>query len=257
MSTTGTPPSGSVDGLGANSCLEVPAGRKLGAVGLLRHTGAIIWKDLRVEMRSGEIVLNMTFFAAMVVLIFSFAFVKETGVDPTVVPGLLWVALTFAGTLGLSRAFDRERDGDTMRALLLSPAPRASIFLGKALAISVLIAMTAVVLVPVSMILLAAPLMDYPLALITFLTLGIFGIAIVGSTFSAMLLRVRSRDVLLPVMLYPILAPLLLIGTQATTKLVLETPDIAGAWRLARFLGAYDLVFLVFALWIFESVVIE
>ena len=103
----------------------------------LRHVATLAWKDLRVELRSREILYTMAFFAAMVVVLFSFAFLKEEDSGEVVAvadvtPGFLWMAVLFSATLGLSRAFDRERESDTMRGLLLSPAPRAAIFLGKA-----------------------------------------------------------------------------------------------------------------------------
>ncbi len=108
-------------------------------MGFVRHAATLAWKDLRVEYRSREILITMIFFAVMVVLMFSFAF--TTGDDAAraaaLAPGFLFIAVLFAGTLGLSRAFDRERDADTMRGLLLAPVPRASIFAGKAIAIVV------------------------------------------------------------------------------------------------------------------------
>ena len=124
----------------------------------LRHAALLAWKDLRVEFRTREIVYMMVFFAAVVVLIFSFAFIAPQGDDrppaqstmaidgsvakavgapqnrevlPNVAAGILWIAVTFSGTLGLGRAFDRERENDTMRALLLSPVDRGAVFLGK------------------------------------------------------------------------------------------------------------------------------
>ncbi|HZJ71658.1 MAG TPA: heme exporter protein CcmB, partial [Planctomycetota bacterium] len=103
----------------------------------LRHVAAMAWKDLRVELRSREILFTMAFFAAMVVVLFSLAFLKESDQGEMVAvaeitPGFLWVAVLFSATLGMSRAFDRERESDTMRGLLLSPAPRTALFLGKA-----------------------------------------------------------------------------------------------------------------------------
>ncbi|HUS63648.1 MAG TPA: heme exporter protein CcmB, partial [Kofleriaceae bacterium] len=103
----------------------------------MRHVAVMAWKDLQVELRSREILFTMTFFAAMVVVLFSFAFLKtnaegEMVAVAEIAPGFLWIAVLFAATLGMSRAFDRERESDTMRGLLLSPAPRAALFLGKA-----------------------------------------------------------------------------------------------------------------------------
>jgi len=229
-------------------------------VGYLRHVSAIAWKDLRIEFRSREILYTMTFFAVMVVLIFSFAFLKENK-DGNVVevadiaPGFLWVAVLFAGTLGLSRAFDREREGDTMRGLLLSPIPRSAIFLGKAVAIATFMLVVEAVIVPLIWFFFAAPMFGEPLILVCTLLLGTAGIAIVGSVFAGMLLRTRSRDVLLPVVLYPILVPLLIAGIKSIGAMMHGAPQ--ESWFWINFLIVYDALFLVAALWTFESLVIE
>jgi heme exporter protein CcmB len=219
--------------------------------------GALAWKDLRVEFRSREIIYTMAFFAAMVVLIFSFAFVKDGSPVGNVAAGILWVAIAFAGTLGLSRAFDRERENDTMRGLLLSPASRTAIFLGKALGIVVFMAVVEVIVAPMVAVLFNQPLFDNPVPFLLSLVLATFGFAVVGSVFAAMLLKAQSRDVLLPVVLYPILVPLLIAGTKSTAALVEAQPDVTAAFFWIKFLAVYDVVFVAVALWTFESLVIE
>jgi heme exporter protein CcmB len=170
---------------------------------------------------------------------------------------MLWVAIAFAGTVGLGRAFDRERENDTMRALLLAPVPRLAVFLGKALAIVLIVLAVTAVVTPMLWLLLQAPLFDDPLPLALALVLGAIGFALVGTVFSAALLKVRSRDVLLPVIMYPLLVPLFVAGTSATAALVAERPDAIKMWYWIRFLGIYDAAFLVVSVWIFESMVIE
>ncbi len=223
----------------------------------LRQAGRIAWKDLRVELRSKEIVMTMIFFATLLVVIYSFAFPRDDRAIRGAVPGMLWVALAFTGTIALGRAFDRERENDTMRALLLSPVPRLAVFVGKAAAMGALILAVAVVVVPLLAIWLNAPLLKFPGELALAVVLGSLGIAFIGSVFAATLLKVRSRDVLLPVILYPLLVPLFVAGTKATASLVAEIPNVETAWFWIRFLGIYDAVFLVLSLWTFESLVIE
>ncbi len=225
----------------------------------LRNVATLAWKDLRVEFRSREILYTMTFFGAMVLLIFSFAFVKEDGSVPDVVPGMLWVAVTFAGTLGLGRAFDREREGDTMRALLLSPAPRLAVFAGKTVTIALLVLAVQAAALPLCLLFFNVDPGGALLQLLLTLILGAIGFAVVGTVFAAMLLRVRSRDVLLPVVLYPILVPMIMAGTKATAAIlpVGGTADLVGAYFWIRFLLVYDAIFVVVALWTFESLVIE
>jgi heme exporter protein B len=226
----------------------------------LRHVQALAWKDLQVEFRSREILYTMVLFAALIVVLFSFAFLKENSEGDLVsaadiAPGFVWIPVLFAATLGLSRAFDRERESDTMRGLLLSPTPRSAIFLGKAVGIAVMMVLCEAVVVPLVCILFDAPLLDSPFELSLILILATIGIAVVGSTFAAMLMRTRSRDVLLPITLYPILVPLLIAAIKSTAGCVAHDP--VQTWFWIRFLAVYDVLFVIAALWTFESLVIE
>ena len=225
--------------------------------GVVRQAARVAWKDLRIELRSREIVYTMAFFGALLVVIFSFAFPRDVRAVRGSVPGMLWTAIAFTGTIGLGRGFDRERENDTMRALLLAPVPRLAVFLGKAAAIMVLVLAVAVVCAPLLAVFLDAPLFAFPLPLCLIVLLGAFGIAVTGSVFAATLLKVRSRDVLLPVILYPLLVPLFVAGTKCTAGLVAEIPNLDAAWYWIQFLGIYDAAFLVVSVWIFESLVIE
>jgi heme exporter protein CcmB len=172
-------------------------------------------------------------------------------------PGIIWVSVAFAGTIGLGRAFDREREGDTMRALLLSPASRLAVFLGKAVTITLLIVAVELIVAPMVALLFGAPLFDHPAPMIILLLLGALGFGLVGTVFAAMLLRVRTRDVLLPVVLYPILVPMFIAGTKGTAALLAGVPDLPAAWYWIQFLGIFDAAFLVVSLWTFEALVIE
>ena len=224
---------------------------------LLRHAARVAWKDLRIELRSREIVYTMTFFGALLVVIFAFAFPNDPRAVRGSVPGMLWVSMAFTGTIGLGRAFDRERENDTMRALLLAPVPRLAVFLGKAIATTVLVLAVAVMCTPLLAAFLGAPLFAEPGPLALVLVLGALGFAVVGTVFAATLLKVRSRDVLLPVILYPLLVPLFVAGTSATAAMVAEIPNLDATWYWIEFLGIYDLAFLVLSVWVFESLVIE
>jgi heme exporter protein CcmB len=224
---------------------------------VLRHAAVLAWKDLQVEYRSREILYTMIFFAAMVVLIFSFAFLQEDGLSADVAPGIVLCAVAFAGTLGLGRAFDREREADTMRALLLAPMPRAAIFLGKAVGMVAIMLLTCAVVAPMVWFLFGAPLFRAPLALLATLLLTCAGFAVVGAVFAAMLLRSRSRDVLLPVVLYPILVPLFIAAAKALAGLLEPVPALGTTWFWCKFLLVFDAAFVVAGLWFFESLVIE
>jgi heme exporter protein CcmB len=223
----------------------------------VRHAARVAWKDLRIELRSREILYTMAFFGALLVVIFAIAFPLDMRAVRGSLPGMLWTAIAFTGTIGLGRAFDRERENDTMRALLLAPVPRLAVFLGKAMSTTLLVLAVAVVCAPLLAVLLDAPLFAYPVPLVLIVVLGAVGISATGSVFAATLLKVRSRDVLLPVILYPLLIPLFVAGTSCTAALVAEIPNFDAAWYWIDFLGIYDAAFLVLSIWVFESLVIE
>lgn len=224
---------------------------------ILRQAARVAGKDLRIELRSREIVYTMAFFGGLLVVIYTFAFPRDEDAIRGSIPGMLWVAMAFTGTIGLGRAFDRERENDTMRALLLAPVPRLAVFLGKAISIAALVGAVTAVVAPLLALFLNAPLFTYPGPFVLVLVLGVLGFSIVGTVFAATLLKVRSRDVLLPVILYPLLIPLFVAGTEATAALVAVRPNFDATWYWIKFLGIYDAVFLVLSLWIFESLVIE
>ena len=224
---------------------------------VLRHAARVAWKDLRIELRSKEIIYTMAFFGALIVVVYSFAFPVKPDLVRAAAPGMLWVAIAFTGTIGLGRAFDRERENDTMRALLLAPIPRLSVFLGKMASIALLVLAVSLVCAPLMALLLDADLFAMAGPLLLLLVLGAIGFANVGSVFAATLLKVRSRDVLLPVILYPILIPLFVAGTSATEAMIAVKPNLDKLWYWIGFLGIYDAVFLVLSLWVFEALVIE
>jgi heme exporter protein B len=242
---------------GGAACHAAAFPRTTTPVSFVRHAADIAWKDLKVELRSKEILYTMAFFGALLVVVFAVSFVRDVRTFANVIPGMLWVAVAFAGTVGVGRAFDRERENETMRALLLSPAPRLSVFLGKAASIAALILAVEVVVAPLLALFLSVPLFERPEVVAAALFGGAIGFSIVATVFAAMLLRTRARDVLLPVILYPILVPLFIAGTRAIAAVLTSVPDLSAARYWLTFLGIYDAAFLVISLWIFEDLVIE
>ena len=224
---------------------------------MIRLAWLILRKDLTVEVRSGEIAYTTLFFAVACVLIFAFALVREGRAPEDGAAGILWIAVMFAGNLALGRAFERERQAETLRALLLAPAPRPAVYLGKLFGIVVLLIGAEAVLVPLIALLFQAPLLAHPFWITAILITGTTGFAAVGTLFAAMLVRARSRDVLLPVLLYPITVPVIIAGVRGTAALL--QPDVE--LEIVRFwlalLVAFDAVFVTLSLWTFESVMTD
>ena len=224
---------------------------------MLRAILLIVRKDLTVEVRSRELAYTTLFFAVSCVLVFAFSLVQEGRAAEGVGAGVLWMAIMFAGNLALGRTFERERQSETLRALMLVPAPRPAVYLGKLTGIVLLLAITEAVLVPLVALLFESALLSHPFWLASVVATGTVGFAAVGTLFAAMIVRARSRDVLLPVLLYPITVPVLIAGVRATVAIAqpeLEVDDVR-FWLML--LIAFDIVFITLSLWTFEPVMTD
>jgi heme exporter protein CcmB len=242
-------------GLGPGPSPRQFAGTGIG--GFLRVAGLVAHKDALVELRSRELAVTTLFFAIVAVLVFAFAFVSD-GQAPLEAPaGILWVTALFAGTLALARAFDREQAHQTLSALLSAPVDRAAIYAGKALGLVVLLGIVLAIVIPLVGLLFQASFWRAPVLFLGIVAGGVVGLVAVGSLFAAMLVRTRSRDVLLPVLLYPMVVPVLLAGVRGTAALLEPVPDRAVATLWLSILASYDAVFVTLALWVFDAVTAE
>jgi heme exporter protein CcmB len=210
-----------------------------------------------VEVRSREIAYTTLFFAVSCILVFAFALVREGRGPEDGAAGILWIAIMFAGNLALGRTFERERQAETLRALLLAPAPRPAVYLGKLLGILALLVAAELVLVPLIAFLFQAPLLAHPFWLAAIVLSGTLGFASVGTLFAAMLVRARSRDVLLPVLLYPVTVPVIIAGVRGTAALLQAEVDAAVIGFWVALLVCFDVVFVTLALWTFEPVMTD
>jgi heme exporter protein CcmB len=223
----------------------------------LRTALLVLRKDVSIEARNREVLSTTLFFAVSAVLVFSFAFVREGQPLEDAAAGILWIAVAFSGTLALGRTFERERYAETLRALLLAPAARPALYVGKLLGILLLLAIAEGLLTPLVALLFHATLFARPLHLAALLATGTVGFAAVGTLFAAMLVRARSRDVLLPILLYPITIPVIIAGVRGTSALLASPPDDATAVMWIGILAAFDVVFVTLALWTFEPLMTE
>src|SRR5213083_354058 len=192
----------------------------------------VLRKDVAIEVKRLEVVSTTLFFAVSCVLVFAFALVRDGSVVVDAAAGILWIAIAFSGTLALGRTFERERYGETLRALLLAPAPRPALYVGKLLGMLALLGVAELLLVPLTAFLFQAALFSRPWLLVGLLAGGTLGFCAVGTLFAAMLVRARSRDVLLPILLYPITIPVIIAGVRGTATLLEAEVDepMARAW---------------------------
>ena len=223
-----------------------------------RHTLLIAGKDLRIEGKSREVLYTMGFSAALVILVFSFALSNATdpAQGPITAAGVLWAATLFTGTVALARVLDRERENESIRALLLSPTPRSAIYAGKLIAVALLMLAVEVALAVLVAVLFGAAVFTHPVWLAMVLFLGTIGFASAGVVFSAALLRSRSREALLGALLFPIVIPVLLAASRATACMFDPlAPDLEPVVFWTRFLLVTDVIYVSLGLWVFEPVV--
>jgi len=217
---------------------------------------ALVWKELLVEARGRETVLAGAVFALLVLVIFNFAFDLRVEDAAAVAPGVLWVTVTFAGVLGLGRAFARERDRHTLDGMLLAPVDRAALFVSKVVG-----TLTAMLVVEVVAVIAAIGLFNLRVdlgLLVASLLLGTIGLAGVGTLFAAIAAHTRAREVMLPVLLFPIQVPVILATVKSTGAAIrvpgVEPADI-GPWL--GLLIAFDAIFLSLSLLLFDYVIEE
>ena len=217
----------------------------------------VLRKDVAIEVRSREILYTTLFFAVSCVLVFAFAFVRDGRALEDAAAGILWIAIAFSGTLALGRTFERERYGETLRALLLAPVSRPAIYTGKLVGIVALLVVAEAALVPLVALLFQAALFARPLLLTLLLLAGTIGFASVGTLFAAMLVRARTRDVMLPILLYPITVPVIIAGVRGTSALLASPIDEPVAMMWIALLVCFDVVFVTLSLWTFEPLMTE
>jgi heme exporter protein B len=221
-----------------------------------RTVAVLLRKDLRLEWRTREAVTSMCFFSLLVVVLFGFAFQTEKIDLRTQAPGLLWVAFSFSGVLGLHRMLAVERENGCLQALLLAPVDRSAVFLAKTLASFVVIGVTEAVTVPVFSVLLHVPVLAClpRLALVT--CAGTLGFAEVGTLLATISSGSRLREVLLPLLLYPLWVPVV-VGCVELTGLALEGRPLSEASDWLLLIAVYDVVFLVAGLILFDAMLEE
>ncbi|MEW6092733.1 MAG: heme exporter protein CcmB [Chloroflexota bacterium] len=222
--------------------------------GFAQAVFAITWKDLTAELRSRELLSAMLVFALLVIIIFNFAIELEPKLRPVITPGVLWVTFVFAGTLGLNRSMAIEKDRGCLDGLLLAPVDRSAIFFGKMLGNLVFMFSVEIIVLPIYSVLYNINLFNPGLWMV--ILLGSIGYAAVGTLLSSMAVQTRTRDMLLPILLFPVIVPVLLAAVKASSGYLqgLEMTEITPWLNL---LVAYDIIFLAVAYMVFEYVVEE
>jgi heme exporter protein B len=219
-----------------------------------KAVSAVVWKDLQAEFRSRELFSAMLVFSLLIILIFNFALELDIKTRQSVTAGVLWATFAFAGTLGLNRSMAIEKDRGCLDGLLLAPVDRSAIYFGKMISNLAFMLIVEVIILPVYSVLYNVNLFQPGLLMV--ILLGSIGYAGVGTLLSAMSVQTRTRDILLPILLFPVIIPVLLSAVKASSGF-LEGVELSEIILPINLLIVYDVIFISLAFMFFEYVVEE
>jgi heme exporter protein B len=222
----------------------------------LRQVWVITVKDLRAELRTKEAINASFAFALVILLMFSFAFDPSDETTREISGGLLWIAFAFAGTLILNRSFARELPNDCLDALIAAPISSSALFLGKAFANFLLVLAVELVAMPVFGIFYNVHWTAQFPALLMVIAFGTWGMTVIGTIFSALTVNIRLREVMLPMLTYPILVPALMGAMRLTTDLAIGSPIQPGNMEWLKMLVGFDIVYTAVSLVLVETVLV-
>jgi len=220
----------------------------------LRAMWALVRKDLAAEWRSRELLTAMLVFSLLVILIFNFALELDARARASVTSGVLWVTFAFAGTLGLNRSMAIEKDRGCLDGLLLAPVDRAAIYFGKAISNLIFMVVVELIVLPVYSLLYNTNLFQPGLLLVV--VLGSIGYVAVGTLLATMAVQARTRDILLPILLFPLAIPVLIAAVKASGGFLQGVPFVE-IQNWINLLIVYDLIFIAIAFMVFDYVVEE
>jgi len=223
----------------------------------LRAIGLILHKDLLVELRTREVLTTMVLFALLVVVLFALAFNVDQDAAREVAPGILWVTVAFAGNLGVGRVMERERDHGCMAGLLLGPGGPVAVFCAKALGVLIFMTIMLIVVVPLTLMFVGIDVPPGGLGLlVAALLLGAIGFSLIATLFGAMLGEARLRELLIPLVVYPVVVPVLIAGVKLTSAALGQGIEgETGSWL--AIMAGFDLIFIALAPWVFARVMVE
>ena len=220
----------------------------------LKAVSAVVWKDVQAEFRSRELFSAMLVFSLLIILIFNFALELDVRTRQSVTSGVLWATFAFAGTLGLNRSMAIEKDRGCMDGLLLAPVDRSAIYFGKVISNLAFMLIVEIIVLPVYSVLYGINLFQPGLLLV--ILLGSIGYVGVGTLLAAMSVQTRTRDILLPILLFPVVIPVILSAVKASGGYLEGLPfeEILSPLSL---LITYDIIFIALAFMVFDYVVEE
>ena len=221
---------------------------------LLKQTSLVFWKDLLLELRRRDSLVTMFFFGTLLLFVFHFSFDLPPDKVAEMAPALLWLAFLFTGTLGLTQLFQVERENHCLEALLLSPLDRGALFLAKSCFTLLLMFLVEAVVMPLFWILFNLQGWNLLPQLFLVTLLGTVGFCVLGTIMSAITLRARARELLLPLVLFPLMIPVIL-ATIRCMENIMSAGELGAAWSWLRLLLGFDVIFVTVGILMFDRVI--
>lgn len=223
---------------------------------MLGKVWVILWKDLLSELRTKEILISMLVFSLMVGLIFNFTFPTGSEFIQEAIPGIIWMTFIFAGILGMNRTFVYEVDKGCLQGVMLAPTSRVIIYISKFLVNFLFMTLVELLILPIFGIFFNFNILSFLGRLIAVVVLSTLGFAVIGTLFSAISVNTRSREVMLPVLHFPISIPIIIGAAQSTTAIFQGQPWDS-VWNFLKIVVVFDIVFFILALLTFEFIIEE
>ena len=209
----------------------------------LSQISAIVWKDFVIELKTRELFSAMFIFALLVILIFIFSVNLSIVNASEVGPGILWVAFLFSGTLGLNRSFVLEKENGCLMGLMLAPADRTAIYFGKLISNLVFLSIMELFILPLFMIFFNIDILEHLLPLLLVIFLGTLGFCSLGTLLSSLASNLKTREIMLPILLYPLLIPIV-IGVVRMTGQVLAGAPLSEMMNWIGLTASFDIIYI-------------
>lgn len=223
---------------------------------MISKIGAILWKDILSEFRTKEMIISMLVFSLMVAVIFNFSFPPGSEFIEQAAPGMLWMTFIFASLLGMNRSFVYEVDKGCLQGLMLAPVDRNVIYISKFLVNFIFIGLVELLVLPIFSIFFNLNIIHSIPKLLAVIFLSTIGISVIGTLFSAISVNTKTREVMLPILYFPVSIPIIIGAVQSTGAIFRDQPW-SEAWGWLKIVIAFDIIFLIVALLTFEYVIEE
>ena len=209
----------------------------------INQIAAIIWKDFTVELKTRELFVSMFIFAVLVILIFIFSVDLSIINSNQVGPGVLWVAILFSGTIGLNRSFMLEKENQCIQGLMLAPIDRSAIYFGKMISNLVFLLIMEAFILPIFMVFFNVDLISHIFPLLFVILIGTIGFSALGTLLSSLSANLKTRDIMLPILLYPLMVPIAIASVKMTGQ-VLMGEELSSVMKWIGLTLCFDIIFI-------------